>query len=290
MKFFRKKVAPTTMPMEAWIKSLLNSQNGAALSPLGDKLPAFPPDALQIATTGRFGESALEQAGFFYEDAMRAIASCDQTIGEDWKMLDFGSGWGRITRMALRDFKLSNIRGVDVDDDLVRLSNELFGSSIFSTCKPFPPVDIASGSVHLILAYSVFSHLSEDAAKRWLNEFARLLKPRQFLVFTTRGMSFLDYCQQLATKHNDVAVSSYQDTLAAMFPADQIDEARGAYQRGEFIFRGIGGGGVRDGSFYGEAFVPRGWVEREFGDTFEIVRADIDGNRYDQFCFALRKK
>jgi hypothetical protein len=290
MKFFRKSAVPNAVSMESWVKSLLKSQHEAVLSPLGDRLPAFPPEALQIATTGRYGESAIEQAAFFYEDAMRAIASCRQSVGRDWKLLDFGSGWGRITRMALRDFKLSNIRGVDVDEELVQLSNSLFDCPIFSICSPFPPIDMQSGSVHLILAYSVFSHLSEEAAKRWLAEFARLLKPRQFLVFTTRGISFLDYCQQLATQHNDVAVSSYQDTLAAMFPADQIDETRAAYLRGEFIFRGIGGGGVRDGSFYGEAFMPRGWVEREFGDTFEIVNAEIDGSRYDQFCFALRKK
>lgn len=286
MRFFRTK----GVPMQNWIQELVKSQSEAVLSPLGDRLPAFPPDSLQIATTGRYGESAIEQAAFFYEDAINAITASGQTVGRDWRLLDFGSGWGRITRLALRDFKLSNIQGVDVDEGLVKLSNELFDRPIFSTCEPFPPANLASESLHLILAYSVFSHLSEDAAKSWLNEFARLLKPRQFLVFTTRGTNFLDYCQQLATEHNDVAVSSYQDTLSAMFPPDQIPEVKAAYLRGDFIFRGIGGGGVRDGSFYGEAFMPRGWLEREFGDTFEIVRADIDGARYDQFCFVVRKK
>ena len=286
MIFFRAK----TVPMKAWVKDIVKSQNEAIVSPLGDKLPAFPPDAMQIATTGRYGASAIEQAAFFYEDAMVAISGCRKSIGPNWKLLDFGSGWGRITRLALRDFKLSNIQGVDVDEDLVKLSNELFGSSVFSTCDPFPPIGIASESLHLILAYSVFSHLSEEAAKKWLNEFARLLKPRQFLVFTTRGTSFLDYCQQLAAKHNDVADSGYQDKLAAMFPSNEIASVKAAYLHGEFIFRGIGGGGVRDEGFYGEAFMPRGWVEREFGDKFEIIRADINNARYDQFCFALRKK
>ena len=286
MKFFRAKA----IPMKTWIKDIVKSQTEVVVSPLGDKLPAFPPEALQIATTGRYGASAIEQAAFFYEDAMDAISGSRKSVGSDWKLLDFGSGWGRITRLALRDFKLSNIQGIDVDEGLVQLSNDLFGAPIFSTCKPFPPTDIASNSIHLILAYSVFSHLSEDAAKNWLTEFARMLKPGQFLVFTTRGISFLDYCLQLATERNDVAVSSYQDTLVAMFPPDQIREVKDAYMRGEFIFRGIGGGGVRDGSFYGEAFMPRGWLEREFGDTFEIIRAEINAARYDQFCFALRKK
>lgn len=286
MRFFRAK----TVPMKTWIKDVVRSQNEVVVSPLGDRLPAFPPDALQIATTGRYGELAIQQAAFFYEDAMQAVVSCGESVKSDWKLLDFGSGWGRITRLALRDFKLSNIKGIDVDDDLVALSNDLFGAPTFSACKPLPPTDVASDSTHLILAYSVFSHLSEDAAKKWLNEFARMLKPRQFLVFTSRDISFLDYCRQLAAQRNDVAVSSYQDKLVSTFPADQIDEMKDAYARGEFIFRGIGGGGVRDGSFYGEAFMPRGWIEREFADKFEVIRADIDGTRYDQFCFALRKK
>jgi len=199
--------------MKEWVRDLVRSQTEAVTSPLGDPLPAFPPEALQVATTGRYGESAIEQAANFYEDAINGVATCRSAIGPDWKVLDFGSGWGRITRLALRDFKLSNIRGIDVDESLVSLSNNLFGTPIFSTCKSFPPTDIPSDSVHLVLAYSVFSHLSEEAAQAWLIEFGRLLKPGQFLAFTTRDESFLDYCQQLASQHNDVAVSSYQDKL-----------------------------------------------------------------------------
>ncbi|RDS83409.1 class I SAM-dependent methyltransferase [Dyella psychrodurans] len=278
------------VPMKKWVQDLVRSQTEAVTSPLGDPLPAFPPEALQVATTGRYGESAIEQAANFYEDAVNGIAKCRTSIGPDWKVLDFGSGWGRITRLALRDFKLSNIHGIDVDEGLVSLSNDLFGTSIFATCKSFPPTDIPSGSMHLVLAYSVFSHLSEEAARAWLEEFARVLKPGQFVAFTTRGESFLDYCQQLATHHNDVAVSSYQDTLSQMFPAHEIDNIKTAYRRGEFIYRGIGGGGIRDGSFYGEAFLPKGWVERQLGKTFDIVHAGINHARYDQFCFVLRKK
>lgn len=276
--------------MKSWVADVIRSQSEHVTSPLGDKLPRFPPEQLQINTTGRAGSSTIEQAANFYEDVMEGISKSKGTIGSDWKLLDFGSGWGRITRMALRDFSMANIAGIDVDEEFVSLSNELFPEPVFKVCKPYPPTSFEADSVQLVLAYSVFSHLSEEASKAWISEFHRLLKPGGYVAFTTRPISFIDYCEHLARSKDGIVDQRYQEKLASMFPVGEADACRNAYASGQYVFKGIGGGGVREESFYGEAFIPVGWIERYFGDTFEIVFAKYRPERYDQLCFLLQKK
>lgn len=189
----------------------------------------------------------------------------------------------------MRDFKLPNILGIDVDEGFVALSNELFSSSIFKVCNSRPPVDLDANSINLVLAYSVFSHLSEKVAGEWIAEFGRILKKGGYVAFTTRSISFINYCEHLAKNRDGIVDQSYQKKLAELFSGDEAERCRQAYAEGQFIYKGIGGGGVRDASFYGEAFIPVGWIEKKFGSTFEIVTAEYRPERYDQFCFVLRK-
>ena len=275
--------------MDLWISSLIRSQHERVISPKGDLLPRFPEEQLQISTTGLAGRDAIKQASFFYEDAINGIARCGDSIAEGWKLLDFGSGWGRITRVAMRDFKLPNIVGIDVDESFVKLSNDLFSSPIFKVCASRPPVDIDANSLNLVLAYSVFSHLSEEVAGEWIAEFSRILKKGGYVAFTTRSISFVNYCEHLAKNRDGIVDQSYQKKLAELFSGGEAERCRQAYAEGQFIYKGIGGGGVRDASFYGEAFIPAGWIERKFGSTFEIVTAEYRPERYDQFCFVLKK-
>jgi SAM-dependent methyltransferase len=279
------------MSMAEWTQAVIRSQTELVLSPHGDPMPKFPRPEMQVTTTGRSGELAITQAAAFYEDAMTAIEGSGASITADWHVLDFGSGWGRISRMAMRDVPLDHIRGIDVDADFVGISNSLFGSSTtFATCEPFPPSKLGDDSVDLVLSYSVFSHLSEAAATAWIREFSRVLRPGGFLVFTSRDQSFLDYALSLANRMNEVADDYHQMKLARMFTPEEHVQVREAFAAGEFIYQGNGGGGIRDGSFYGEAFIPRAWVERTHGEEFDVLRADIDGSRYDQTCFVLRRK
>lgn len=278
------------MPMSAWVKDIVRSQSETVVSPKGDELPKFPPEQLQINTTGRAGVAAIEQAAFFYEDVMQGLSKSGAVVGNDWKLLDFGSGWGRITRVALKDFRMSNIVGIDVDEQFVALSNDLFPQQIFKVCNPYPPTDIASSSIQLVLAYSVFSHLSEDASRAWIAEFLRVLAPGGYAAFTTRPIAFVDYCEHLAKSKDGIVDRNYQEKLASMFSEDGAAACKRAYGEGQYVFMGIGGGGVRDGSFYGEAFIPAAWIERNFGESFEIVFAEYRPERYDQLCFLLKKK
>lgn len=282
-----------------WLDRLTESlHNNSLKTPLGEPMPQFPPEQLQVDTTGLGGAAALAQAAAFYADLVDTADRLERPLGEESRILDFGSGWGRITRFFLRDTRHDNIVGLEVDPGFVEISNHLFGGANFQVCNPQPPTPFATGSFDVVSAYSVFSHLSEETSRQWVDEFARLLKPGGLFIFTTRNEAFLDTCRQLSLMGN---LNHHQSILAGMF--DNWEDARRQFRSGQFLHRGLGGGGVRDASYYGESFIPRAYIEREYGENFEIVfasgetaqgpaRHGLAGRRaeYDQACFVLRRR
>lgn len=279
--------APARSLQEAWVTRVVASLGGVQTSPLGEPLPAFPDATLQANTTGLSGEAAIRQAGAFHEDVASALAAAGACLQPDSQILDFGCGWGRIGRMFLRDTSARNIHGIDVDPEFVALCRTLFASDNFSVCEPFPPSKLGTAQYDLVIAYSVFSHLSEDAVRGWLKEFHRLLKPGGFVAFTTRHHSFFDYLDWAKTADG---ADPYTRALGQLFA--NTETAKATLKRGDLVHatsRGVSGGGVRDETFYGETWIPEAWLEREFGDYFERVATCFDGRRYDQVAYVLRR-
>ena len=270
-----------------WLDTVIRSQESTQVSPLGERLPDFPSEELQRNTTGLSAEAALRQAHAFCANAHDALQRAGRPLTAQSQVLDFGFGWGRISRFFMRDVPLSGIHGIDVDPDFVAITRDLFGSDQFAVCPPFPPSDYPDGKFDLIYAYSVFSHLSEHACHEWMREFHRILKPGGVVAFTTRHESFFDFCEWVSTQKSD---NTYWNALGRLFP--DMGDARARYRRGEIVHAsspGVGGGGPRDSSFYGETWIPEQYVRNGFGTGLEFVMGYFDAAKYDQACFALRK-
>ena len=276
-----------TPTIAAWVDQLIESETRPGLrSPFGDPLPGFPPPALQRTTTGLDGAATLRPAGAFYADVLGILHQGGTAIGADWHVLDFGCGWGRIARFFLRDIPLANLHGIDVDPNFISLARELFASDRFLVCQAFPPTGFPAQSVDLIVAYSVFSHLSETAALAWITEFTRILRPGGALAFTTRHETFLDYCDWLGRQPE---TRGYSRGLGTLFP--DIEAVRARYRRGELIHATsprVSGGGARNGTFYGETLIPSAYVDRMYGTWFETIAASFDPLRHDQMFYVLR--
>jgi SAM-dependent methyltransferase len=250
-------------------------------------LPAFPAVDIQERFTGAAGDQTMREAFAFYV----LVKDFQERFGRRPlnTIVDFGCGWGRITRLFTREVETQQLWGIDCMSSAIDICRSTNTHSRFELVAPLPPTTLAPEAFDLIYAYSVFSHLSEAAHLAWLEEFRRVLKPGGLLVVTTRPREFILHCAAMreALRHQGEQPSwtagtnmSFKNTAAAL----------AQYDRGEFLFEPTGGGDVLDASFFGEACIPRRYVEQRWTRQFELVGYVDDRERCLQNVIAARKK
>jgi cyclopropane fatty-acyl-phospholipid synthase-like methyltransferase len=248
---------------QKWLDVLIQSIQRPVID--GVELPGFPPDEFQRNSVGSFGETALREIFPFYCGIKRYANDLGLRITKDSHILDFGCGWGRIIRFFLKDVLADNLHGIDVDPEMIGLCKRRVKYGNYSVCNPVPPTEFPGESMDIIYAYSVFSHLAEPVHIKWMEEFSRILKPGGLFIATTRPRSFIEFCQSLRGKKHDI---EYFNVLANSFL--DAEAALADYDRGKFLYSATGGGTARPGSFYGEAIIPRGYIEREWTTYLEF--------------------
>lgn len=251
-----------------WFETICRSAEHPPVFYRNMRLPGFPPEAVQVRTTGRSGRGALGETYRFYHLCDETFIERGVALGSSSRVLDFACGWGRITRFFLRDVPLDRLYGLDVMEEFIDLCENTFANGNFKVCNPWPPCGLETGFLTHIVGYSIFSHLSELACERWMEEFHRLLAPGGMLVLTTRSREFLDYCQSL----RESGAVAYGGALGRMFP--DFDTPRSAYDAGQFVHANpleLSGGGKMNSSFYGESFIPESYAARAWADRFKLL-------------------
>ncbi|MGB5871563.1 MAG: methyltransferase domain-containing protein [Albidovulum sp.] len=258
---------------DKWLKTLEKSLTQTVRSPHGDALPGFPAEEWQIHTVGLSGLRAIREADRFMESCTEYFQSSENWQSPEKTLLDFGVGWGRIARCFMRDFKGRNIVGCDVSPQYLELSRSNFSTGRFFQSEPLPPLRYAvaaegegqypDASTDFIVAYSVFSHLSEQACCAWIEEFARILKPGGMAAVTTRGRWFFDTAKAFGAP----GATGYAKGLGEMF--EDFDAARASYDAGAVVH--ATNSLIGDGLHYGETFIPEAFARREFGRHLEVV-------------------
>lgn len=255
-----------------------------ALRRYGIVLPAFPPDDVQLGFTGRSGRSNLQQAFSFYR---YVCAVCRLKDLREPRILDFGGGWGRISRFFLRDTKPEFIFVADCMSEAVHWLHATGNPCNIIKNEPRPPIGGLGEPLELTYAFSVFSHLSEDYLHAWITYLMDWLRPNGYLVFTTRGHQFIDYVEQLQRKTSPLhgILQEHQTRLQQRLPAAQ--ELRRRHMSGEFQFYPLGGAGELTPDFFGETFIPRSYLERSYGSALIDFTEDVPD--VDQSVVVLQK-
>jgi SAM-dependent methyltransferase len=227
-------------------------------------LPAFPPVEVQCRFTGAAGDDTMREAFQFYSLVKSLLAQHERrTLNA---ILEFGCGWGRIIRLFTRDVDPPGLWGIDCMSSAIDTCRETNPLARFELTDPFPPTILPANTFDLVYAYSVFSHLSEEAHLAWLGELNRVLKPEGLLIVTTRPREFIFTC---AATRETSKLPSWAAGTAMSFKETEAALAR--YDRGEFLFEPTGGGDVLDASFFGETCIPQQYVVDHWSRIFEFV-------------------
>jgi SAM-dependent methyltransferase len=246
----------------------------------------MPEVSVQETYTGWSGDSTLRE-GF---DAYRIFRKCYEThvgpIAFCPAVLDFGCGWGRIIRFFLKDVEPEKLSGVDHSEEAIRACQETNKWCKFTLIEPSPPTPLTPASFGLIYLYSVFSHLPEEMHWALLKEFHRLLAPGGMLIATTRPRDFIYFCKTL---RDDPRLNEKPDWLKVSARTfTDVDATISAYDNGQFCYESVGAEGRW--SFWGEACIPRGYVERRWREIFDVCDYIEDREVCPQNVIVARKR
>ncbi|MFP5246058.1 MAG: class I SAM-dependent methyltransferase, partial [Thermoanaerobaculia bacterium] len=108
--------------------------------------------------------------------------------GNPKRMLDFASGYGRLTRFLVHEHLADEITVSDILEGGMEFQREQFGVRTILS-KTDPARFEAPGRYDLIFVASLFTHLPPSTFTPWLRRLAELLTPDGLLIFSVHDQS-----------------------------------------------------------------------------------------------------
>jgi SAM-dependent methyltransferase len=180
-----------TMPLEAFTKLLLGMPD-ARWPGLSARLPAMPPEKIQLSWTGASGEAVMRPALGFVQLVDSAAGRLTGRGLAGKSVLDFGCGYGRMLRLL--PWFTDRLYGCDPWDASLQLCEQhrVWGQLARSE---YLPQDLPFGEekFDVVLAFSVFTHTSARALRTALAAIRRRIAPGGLLVATIRPATYWEY-------------------------------------------------------------------------------------------------
>lgn len=195
----------------AWLWSLPDARYPA----LSVMFPAAPSEETQILWTGWGGDKLLRQSTDFIRAALGPRRLGASVNGSE-RVLDFGSGYGRMLRILEYFYDVSSLYGCDPWDrslaecETSRVRGDIRLSDWIPKDLPFD-----DNSFDFVYSYSVFTHLHPEVARIALETIRRKIKPTGQLIVTIRPHEFWSSTSHLGSGTlNDFAVAGASEGVA----------------------------------------------------------------------------
>ncbi len=272
---------------EEWLDVLKQSINKQTIDEVN--MPSFPPVEMQQLIHSHSDESALQAAFKFFQEIKNYAQYCGKTVTASRTLLDFGCGWGRVARLFMKDLPAENIFGAEPTEDRLMMAKALNPYTTFIKSPPHPPTVFADNCFDYVVALSVFSHLNEFLAKKWVIEFTRILKPGGLMFVTTQSKRFLDVChEKREMKANGTKFENpWHELLANSFVDAEKEMQR--YRKGEFLFSPTSGLPPKPWSWYGDTIIPPEYVRNHWTEPLVFVEFMDDPQRLGQALIVMQK-
>jgi SAM-dependent methyltransferase len=276
---------------EEWLSILFQSVSKPIIG--GIEFPGFPEVDLQTRWVGSANEWALQEAYNFYKLMKDYSSKLRMPITEKSTILDFGVGWGRFLRFFWKDVDVHNIFGVDVAPEIIEICQRTKVPGNLSVIDPLGTFCFSEGQFSHVIAYSVFTHLSETAHHHWLREIARTIAPGGVFALTLEPRRFLDFVAQLAYQRRKMRfklkrllcgdpMTSWYIHLASF--GKNVEQLRRCFDAGKIAYCG------NDASTYGDAVVPLAYIEKMWTPYFTIREYIDDPNRFWQAVLIVQRR
>jgi SAM-dependent methyltransferase len=238
---------------QAWLDRLVRSVDEPVQD--GRRYPGFPDEGTQKAFVGSAYADALGEAFRFYSYIHRTLPLAKAKVAST-RYLDFGCGWGRISRFFLRDFERGDMAGVDVDPGMIEFCQQAGAPGGYFSVPNGGGLPFADGSFRLVTAYSVFTHLPEPLFRMWMHELLRVTAPGGWVVFTVEPERFLDFVASIDRSAPDSGWhAALSDNLG------ELEARRQDLRRSGLTFLPTGGGPFREADVYGDTVVTPGFID-----------------------------
>jgi SAM-dependent methyltransferase len=187
-----------------------------------DGLP-LPPPLLRVKVAGTADRSVfLSQSGEAANTIREALAASGEPIDAVKSLLDFGCGCGRVLRQWA-SLPATEVHGTDYNPKLIAWCRENLRFATFGVNGLAPPLVYEDERFDLVIAISVFTHLTAELERRWIAELHRVLRPGGRLLLSTRGTAWVDHL-----------TSAERETYLAGDRVDRYAEAVGSNLMGVF--------------------------------------------------------
>ena len=210
-------------------------------------LPEMPSEEVQVEFTGAAGEQVMLEAAAFV-GTLAAFAASQGLDLSRARLLDYGLGWGRVSRLLYRFTPAPSVHGVDAWPGSLETAQALGLRGPLALIAEQPQRLPFDGLFDVVCAFSIFTHLSEHAMQAALGAIRGGMREGGLLAVTIRPA---DIWRLLGGEHEA-----------------RLEEhgARG------FTFRSPGG----ESASYGDASMTLDYIRKTWRG-FEIARVQLNG-------------
>ena len=233
-------------------------------------LPDMPDPSLQELWNGASGVTLAGLGAGFYRKLRERFSDHGQVPLAGAHVLDFGCGWGRLTRFLARDVDPGGLHGCDPVQMILDVCRETGVPATLARSDFVPERVPFDGPFDLAFAFSVFTHLSEAAQESSLRALHAALRPGAILIVTVRPPAYLHVSPLLEPTPIESEEARY------IFVPHAAEASHPQY----------GGGDMT----YGETVITLPYIRERWAPLFELLDVDLLVGDLHQVMVTLRRR
>ena len=274
----KSKNIQTRQQAVEWLRKVGLDDFGLILIGMPDKkypklsklLPSMASEKVQWDWTGNVGPALLMQTNTFIRFLATSFIGLTKKDMAPIKVLDFGCGYGRIIRSLYYYVDPENISGVDPWDlSIEQCEIHGLGSHVFQSDYLPKTLPVKTQQFDMIYAFSVFTHLSEKAARQALDTLRNYITPDGVLMISIRPFEYWQFDKNIT--------------------AAEKQKLERCHKNGGFAFHPHGGVAIDGDVTYGDTSMTIEWLQSNF-PAWELVLQDRPLNDPYQIYLVLRPK